>query len=235
MPRPWLGVLNDDEIRRADSFFRASDRLTFVAAHVLKRLVLAQTFPDRSAKALRFVVDSFGKPCLTEGTAVQFNLSHTTGLAALAVSFGTPIGIDVEALGSPALCRDAMRSVLTFSESAALERTADWECEFLVLWTAKEAVIKAEGKGLSLPLAEIEICHDGAFGPSRRWALWRSRPTSHHVLTLAWIGSNEAVENHPMRGDDLTASVANEGARGYRAESAWTETARLRELTFEEI
>jgi len=36
------------------------DRLTFVAAHALIRLALAETCPDRSAKTLWFIADSFG-------------------------------------------------------------------------------------------------------------------------------------------------------------------------------
>ena len=224
VPPRWLTVLGYDEILRADSFFRSSDRLTFVAAHALKRLVLARAFPDRSAMALRFIADTFGKPFLAEGTALQFNLSHTIGLVALAVSFHASVGIDVETLGSAPVCRDAMRSVLNFAESAALECAVDWELAFLALWTAKEAVIKAEGKGLSLPLSEIEIHQDRALGPSRYWTLWRSRPTPRHVLALAWDGKDDTVEIHPLRGDDLTAWVPNGGNHGSRAKFAATES-----------
>jgi 4'-phosphopantetheinyl transferase len=209
-PPEWLIVLDDSERARAGNFVRATDRLAYVAAHALKRSVLAQAFPDQSAAALRFVADCFGKPFLAEGTGLQFNLSHTVGLIALAVSFRSPVGIDVETLGAP-LCRDAMQSVLNASEHAALARAADWDDAFLALWTAKEAVIKAEGMGLSLPLSAIEVQHDRAIGPSRRWTLWRSRPTSRHVLTLAWDGKDDAVEDYRLCGADLTAWAANEG------------------------
>lgn len=206
-------MLDDSEVARADRFVRPSDRLAFVAAHALKRLVLAQEFPGRSATALRFVADSFGKPFLAEPAALQFNLSHTIGLTALAVSLHSPIGIDVETRGSSVLCRDAMQSVLSASERAVLACAAHWDDAFLALWTAKEAVIKAEGKGLSLPLSEIEVHQDHALGPSGHWTLWRSRPTSRHVLALAWDGKDDAVENHCLCGDDLTAWVSNSQAK----------------------
>jgi 4'-phosphopantetheinyl transferase len=210
VPPDWLVVLDDGEIRRGDSFFRPGDRLTFVAAHALKRLALAQAHPERNAKALRFTADSFGKPFLAERVSPQFNISHTTGLVALAVSFHTPVGIDVETLGSPSVSRDLMRSVLTSAEREAVESAADWEHAFLDFWTAKEAVIKAEGKGLSLPLSEIEIGQDSALGPSRHWTLWRSQPTPRHVLALAWHGGDNAVDNHALYANDLTAWIRDE-------------------------
>lgn len=222
VPPEWFAVLDDNEIGRADRFQRSCDRLAFVAAHALKRLALAQAFPDRSAMALQFGTDTFGKPFLTDGGTIQFNLSHTTGLIALAVSCRAPVGVDVEALGAAALSRDAMLSVLHATERAALACSVDWEGDFLALWTAKEAVIKAEGKGLLLPLSEIEVHQDHARGPSRYWTLWRCRPTSRHVLALAWDGK-DAVETHPLCGDDLTAWIA-QGADPGRTLPAIRET-----------
>ncbi|MGN1020246.1 MAG: holo-ACP synthase [Aristaeellaceae bacterium] len=36
------------------------------------------------------------------------------------------------------------------------------------IWAAKEALLKAAGRGLSLPLAEIEVCHSPAGQPCYR-------------------------------------------------------------------
>ncbi|MGN0746886.1 MAG: holo-ACP synthase [Aristaeellaceae bacterium] len=36
------------------------------------------------------------------------------------------------------------------------------------IWAAKEALLKAAGRGLSLPLAEIEVCHDPSGQPFYR-------------------------------------------------------------------
>jgi len=213
VPPEWLVVLDDAEIARADRFLRSCDRLAFVAAHALKRLALAEVLSGQSARTLQFSANYFGKPFLTGGDEIQFNLSHTTGLVALAVSLRAPVGIDVEMLGSTVLHREAMLSVLNATERAALSYAVDWEHDFLALWTAKEAVIKAEGKGLSLPLSKIEIHQDHALGPSRHWTLWRSRPTPRHVLALAWDGK-DAVETHLLQGYDLTAwSAAGAPAR----------------------
>lgn len=212
VPPEWFGVLDDGERARAGRFVRTQDRLAFVAAHALKRLVLVQSFPGRSPAALRFGADSFGKPFLTGPAALQFNLSHTTGLTALAVS-SSALGIDVETRDSSVPFRDAASSVLTAAEQAALARAADWDDAFLALWTAKEAVLKAEGKGLYLPLSDIEVHRDRARGPSQSWTLWRSRPTPRHVLALAWDGKGDAVENHCLCGDDLTAWACNPQAK----------------------
>ncbi|GAA0544019.1 4'-phosphopantetheinyl transferase [Rhizomicrobium palustre] len=207
----WLGLLDKVERARADRFFKARDRLAFIAAHTLKRVALAQALPGRDAKALQFDVDPYGKPFLAEQDRVPFSLSHTNGLVALALSSQTDLGVDVEALGSPIPHKDAMRSILSAAESAALTYAADLENTFLVLWTAKEAVAKAEGKGFSLQFSEIEVHHDHAQGLSLRWKLWWSRPTPGHILALAWDEREGAVDMRALRGDELTAWVECQG------------------------
>ncbi len=55
--------------------------------------------------------------------------------------------------------------VLTTDEQAYLREKGGRGAEVLAgLWAAKEAVLKALGTGLSLPMTDVEICHtaDGA-------------------------------------------------------------------------
>lgn len=203
-PVVWLSVLDDSEILRANSFFQPRDRLAFVAAHALKRIVLAETFSNQCAKTLQFNTNGFGKPFLSHKAAPQFNLSHTTNLIALAISLHATVGIDVEALGGAYVSRSSMQFMLTLEERAELDAAPDWKRAFLTLWTAKEAVVKAEGVGLSQPVSEIRIEQMSATGLTQRWALWQSMPTSDHILTLAWNKSSEVVNSHSLSAADLT-------------------------------
>ncbi len=79
-----------------------------------------------------------GRP-LIEG--LHISLTHTTGVAAVAATHAGPVGIDAE------LRRDFPVESLSRRWFAPTEITTDPEA-FLYLWTAKEAVGKALGKGL---------------------------------------------------------------------------------------
>ncbi len=82
-PSAWLEMLDGAELGRAARFRRPADRLAFVASHALKRLALAAARPGRHPAALRFSIDTFGKPALTGAGVPHFNLSHTAGLVGL--------------------------------------------------------------------------------------------------------------------------------------------------------
>jgi 4'-phosphopantetheinyl transferase len=87
---------------------------------------------------------------------------------------------------------------LTPEELASLNQLSgqDWCQQFFGLWTFKEAHIKAQGKGLSIPLQEITIrlsrqsisiqfCALAQQERSQDWRFALSNPTSRHCLALA--------------------------------------------------
>src|SRR5690606_33310169 len=83
-----------------------------------------------------------------------FNLSHTDGLIACAVSRGREVGVDVEWLDRRGGDIDVADRFFSRYEVQALyaqppERRRD---RFFRYWTLKESYIKARGMGLALPL-----------------------------------------------------------------------------------
>ena len=85
--------------------------------------------------------------------ALQFNLSHTRGFVACAISIANAVGIDVEAVSRNPDIEVADRF---FSpREVAILRAMPPERQpetFLRFWTLKEALIKATGEGLSRAL-----------------------------------------------------------------------------------
>ena len=207
-PPAWLAMLDDSERERAARFRRPEDHLAFAATHTLKRLALAAERPGEHPADLRFCANAFGKPTLADHRRPCFNLSHTTGLVALAVSRQGPVGVDVEVIDEAIATSDLARSTFTPAEVAVLEGEADRIRAFFALWTAKEAVVKAEGQGLSLPLEAIFVGETEASGPSGLWRLWRAEPRSGYLLALAWSGPERgeapAVASHLLDAADLT-------------------------------
>jgi 4'-phosphopantetheinyl transferase len=153
---------------------------------------------ERSPSSLAFVAGPWGRPELAGSPPpLRFSLSHTPGLVACALTAGLDVGIDVEDAESRGLDPDAVATtVLAPAEIAALRSlsAAEQRERFLALWTLKESVVKALGRGVSHPLQtlSLEIDTDGGdvltssvpLGPGI-WRLWRWLPSPQHRAALA--------------------------------------------------
>lgn len=179
-------LLSAEELQLNQQFRCAEDRNSHVAAHALKRLMLHQA-TGLPVSSLRFACDEFGKPHLV-GSDLAFSLSHTRGLAAVAVSSAELVGIDAEAKASAFVPGTDLLElgVLSASDLASIARADVPALTFLRMWTAKEAVSKAVGRGLSMSFAEIAICGTVACAESRRWRLhFFEYPAATHVVAAA--------------------------------------------------
>lgn len=196
-PAAWLEILDEAERAQCRRFFQAKDRLSYAAAHALLRRALCATL-DIPPAALIFTRDAMGKPFLaTPGIgAFDFSLSHTDGMVAVALSKAGKVGVDVELLNRRSVpAEDFAAYGLSREESACLAATVEPARSetFIQLWTAREAVAKADGRGLSLPFAHIRIDPSVQSAtlteenrPTQRWRLWHERPSPRHCLSLAW-------------------------------------------------
>lgn len=90
-----------------------------------------------------------GKPYIP-GRAIHFNLSHSKGLTALAVS-KKRVGLDCERLDGKA--RPAVLQKFTARERGEIYTTAD----FYVHWTARESYIKYYGETLAALWRKVEF------------------------------------------------------------------------------
>ncbi len=156
----YLRLLGDEELSRYHRLRFAEDRQLFLVAHGLLRSLLGH-LTGRQPASLCFEAGPFGKPSLCasdEGPAVQFNLSHSFPCLLLAFHRTHQVGVDLERM-KPLVDPDALaRSYFHPAEIAQLEDAAPPERVgfFYRFWTRKEAVLKAEGTGLSSALREID-------------------------------------------------------------------------------
>ena len=197
----WAGleaVLDPAERQRAQRFRFDKDRLVYVAAHALGRLMLSQWVGEAVAAGdWRFVVGEHGKPELEvpAGLArLRLNLSHTKGLAAAALCIDHDVGVDVEWLGRKPQCAALAKRFFSAAEAALVDQAApDAQVEtFLALWTLKEAYVKAIGKGLAQPLDSfgfslepLAVSFAAGADQARHWQFQRLRPGAEHLLAVA--------------------------------------------------
>lgn len=152
-------VLDDDERRRADRLRRPQDVRRFVAAHALTRIVLGRSLgiDPASVSVLR---DARGKPALAGATSpVRFSLSHAGDAIALAVAIGRDVGIDVEPIDLETDTNSIVEHRFAADERRAFAALDPSQrgAAFVRWWTLKEAVVKALGAGLTLPLDSFEV------------------------------------------------------------------------------
>lgn len=167
--------LSEDERARAARFHFPRDGSRFAAARTLLRTVLGH-WTGVPADTLRFTYGPRGKPALPGGP--EFNLSHSAGVAVLAVSRSGPVGVDVERLDRSVDPMGLGQAVFDPEELAVLAGLSPAQrCErFFAFWTAKEARMKLTGEGMSLPPRSIRLAL--AEGWPTGFVAPRARPVS---------------------------------------------------------
>jgi 4'-phosphopantetheinyl transferase len=199
-------VLAADERERAARFHFQRDRVRFVAAHGLLRVILGRYLGDEPGR-LTFSLGSHGKPALSAPAnaphPLRFNLSHSHDVALYAVARSREVGVDVERIR---MDQDLMQLAARFfspGEVAALRALPESILPeaFFNCWARKEAYIKAVGEGLGLDLRAFEVSlrpgepaallvtrHDPR--EASRWALHHLTPAPGYAAALAVEGQD---------------------------------------------
>src|SRR5688500_16137464 len=183
----WLrGILTEDELDRANRFFFEIDRQRFITARGTLRSILSRyisIYPGH----LRFYYNQYGKPFLApefSSYPLNFNLSHSGGMALYAITRNMEIGVDVERVRSDFKYEGIAKRFFSVNEVAIL-RTIPTEKKleaFYNCWTRKEAYIKAHGRGLSLPLDGFDVSF--APGEPPRLLMTKNEPQEHALWTF---------------------------------------------------
>jgi 4'-phosphopantetheinyl transferase len=160
-----LALLSPEERARHDRFHFERDRHVYRVAHALLRTTLSRYAPVAPAEWC-FVTTPHGRPELVSATdkpPLRFNISHTHGLVACAVTLARDLGVDVEAADRADDPLDTVEHYFAPAEIAALRQLppADQRARFFTLWTLKEAYIKARGLGLEIPLQQFAFINPG--------------------------------------------------------------------------
>ncbi|MCC3245343.1 4'-phosphopantetheinyl transferase superfamily protein [Methylocystis sp. WRRC1] len=194
-PEEWpalAAMLDEDERARAARFHFEDDRRSYVAAHALLRAELSK-HADRPPQDWRFAAAARGKPYLVDPPRdLRFSLTHTRGMAAVAVTEGLEIGVDAESADRRA---DNMKVAERFfsPEEVALLRALDGDARreaFFAIWTLKEAVVKATGQGLARALDSFAVAFDPPRvtmrdGSAQNWSAAHWRRGSFHFAVAA--------------------------------------------------
>ena len=163
---------------------------------------MLSTFADVKPADWPLAIDDHGRPHLASRPSgapdLRFNLSHTPGLVACAITVGREIGVDVERLGRRLVHDNIPERFFSAREVADLRARPDAEQRlvFFDYWTLKESYIKARGLGLALPLGQFSFVFTPGCAPiidfapelhddPSSWQFGQFWPTTEHRMAVA--------------------------------------------------
>jgi len=133
------------------------------------------------AQLKNLVWDASGRPFL--GCGIDFNISHSGDCVVCALCTEGRVGIDIEEI-RPIDLSD-FKAQMTPGQWETVMRAKNRLEAFFSLWTQKEALIKADGRGLLIPLDEIIPEGGNALLAGRSWALMQVRIADGYCCHLA--------------------------------------------------
>jgi 4'-phosphopantetheinyl transferase len=151
-----MALLSPAEKRRCATFHFDKHRTEYLLSHAMLRLALSEYAPVKPEE-WEFSSGDWGKPEIggpSLDMPLWFNLSHTEAFAVCVVGRVPHLGVDVENMNRRVACDSLAKRFFAAPEyeylrglPLGLQREG-----FFRIWTLKEAYIKAQGKGLSIPL-----------------------------------------------------------------------------------
>lgn len=158
-------VLDGAERKHAERIIQQGRKTEFILSRlIIKHVIHGNT--GTGIQAIEILKTAEGKPYVSPlkfnnpGPPYLFSLSHTTGRVAAAFSRGLEIGIDVQRIDREwNSCEEIARRFFTRREYARLCAGGEKErvSRFFTLWTLKEALLKALGRGLGMGLNHFDI------------------------------------------------------------------------------
>jgi len=151
-----MSLLSDERREKVQRLRYQSGKKESVAAYLLLRIALLENYDID--KIVEFDYLEKGKPVLRDFPQIHFNLSHTKGIAACAVS-DHEVGVDVQIIRG--VTDKTAKRVLTGSEYEMFKSALVPDEYFCEVWAIKESFMKKTGQGIAaafkkLPVNDIE-------------------------------------------------------------------------------
>lgn len=156
-----------EDIEAFFSTLSEKDKADFSSLHPLRRLekaagcmLLSRALKEKGISEYTLKQNPYGKPYI-DGD-IHFNIAHSADRVMLAVH-SSEVGTDIECIREIDL--NITRKFATENEKEYIFAPSDplnRYRRFFIIWTLKEAYIKAEGEGMHIPLKSIEftVSHD---------------------------------------------------------------------------
>ncbi len=151
------------------------DRARFVLGRGLLRNCLGR-YLGQTPETIELAYTDRGRPILPRDETIQFSISHTHDLVAVALTSGARIGIDLESVQPHGDLLELARRIFSEDDLHTFQALPGSEAPaaFFRAWTRKEAYLKARGEGIADGLRQVSV----SFGPEQTGSIKDARDES---------------------------------------------------------
>jgi len=197
--------LDDRDRERAARFRFHEDRARFVLGRGLLRKCLGH-YLHQTPEIIELATTDRGRPFFPQDETVQFSISHTHDLVAVALTTGARVGIDLEYMQPPSDLPELAKRIFSEDDLQIFQALPDHEAPvaFFRAWTRKEAYLKACGEGIAEGLRQISVSlgpektssvkDDRDESAARTWRLLALPVPSDYMGSLACDDADKQLE-----------------------------------------
>ena len=147
----YYSLMSEEKKRRVNRFRFEDDKKRTVVGEMLARMAISE-WCGVSEESIVFAIAEHGKP-YAKDLNVEFNISHSADMVVCVVD-DNPVGVDIEKI------RTIENIVIAYAcnqtEKSKISNLSDKRYSvFFEIWTAKEAICKFEGIGVSNNLKAV--------------------------------------------------------------------------------
>ena len=194
----FIPTLSEAELERANTYPGELQKNRFIISHGILRFLLGK-YLNRLPADVVFLAERNNKPIIQQkdNNLLHYNLAHSGDWMLIAIASST-VGIDMEYTLNDLNINEMLPDYFSNEEITKIKNAADQQLCFYSLWTRKEALVKATGKGTDNDLVFIP-CLDGAhtiqskvIGSEQDWIV-SSFETEHNYISA--IARNPLARN----------------------------------------
>ncbi len=128
---------------------------------------------------------------------IKFNISHSGNIVVCVITEVCDIGVDIEILEDVKI--EDFKEQMTTAEWERIVSSNDKKGSFFEYWTQKEAVIKAHGMGLSIPLQSFEVINNKTMINEENFFLKEIKLDNKYKCHIAFKEEIDSIVLPPQR------------------------------------
>ena len=155
-----IHVLNDNELKRFNGFFRQSDKRNFLLSRIILKSIISRLCQVELSDILISQEENVKPKILYPSTNLNFSLSHAKDYVLVGFSLQSQIGVDIEFVRPSNKIELIAANYFSAQEQENIKGDLHPEKVFFDYWTRKESAVKLIGLGLLEQIRSFEVCNE---------------------------------------------------------------------------
>ncbi len=191
-----LSVLGPGEKERASTYPNEKDKHRFIICRGALRILLGK-YTGNKPQDIHLTLGKNKKPFirLDPSVDIQFNVAHSGDWILIAIS-DNPVGIDIEFIDGAFFYSEMLPVCFSKAEIDYITNSEIPHATFYLLWTRKEALVKASGQGIETELESVPCLYgtynisEDQIGSAQDWVVKGFELAKIYVCSIAHSPQN---------------------------------------------